>query len=77
MDADEEEDVDRSVCSLSDAQVKNKPKVSDSVKTTSKEKLPKKHEKKTGDGEGVFLQKRDSERQFNLLQILQKQGNLR
>uniref|UniRef100_A0A8D2PTF4 Tubulin--tyrosine ligase-like protein 5 n=1 Tax=Zosterops lateralis melanops TaxID=1220523 RepID=A0A8D2PTF4_ZOSLA len=76
MDADEEEDVDRSVCSLSDAQVKNKPKVSDSVKTTSKEKLPKKHEKKTGDGEGVFLQKRDSERQFNLLQILQKQGNL-
>uniref|UniRef100_A0A8C3QTT9 Tubulin--tyrosine ligase-like protein 5 n=1 Tax=Cyanoderma ruficeps TaxID=181631 RepID=A0A8C3QTT9_9PASS len=76
MDADEEEEADRSVCSLSDAQVKNKPKVSDSVKTTSKEKLPKKQDKKTGDGEGLFLQKQDSEPQFNLLQILQKQGNL-
>ncbi|NXM62220.1 TTLL5 polyglutamylase, partial [Illadopsis cleaveri] len=75
MDADEEE-VDRSVCSLSSAQVKNKPKDSDSVKTTSKEKLPKKHDKKTGDGERLFLQKQDSEPQFNLLQILQKQGNL-
>ncbi|NXR55523.1 TTLL5 polyglutamylase, partial [Hippolais icterina] len=76
MDADEDEEVDRSVCSLSDTQVKNKPKLSDSVKTTSKERLPKKHEKKTGDGEELFLQKQDSEPQFNLLQILQKQGNL-
>ncbi|NWR10390.1 TTLL5 polyglutamylase, partial [Paradoxornis webbianus] len=74
MDADE--DVGRSVCSLSDTQVKNKAKVSDSVKTTYKEKLPKKHDRKTGDGEGLFLQKQDSEPQFNLLQILQKQGNL-
>ncbi|XP_039921862.2 tubulin polyglutamylase TTLL5 isoform X1 [Hirundo rustica] len=78
MDADEDEDeeIDRTVCSLSDTQVKNKPKLSDSVKTTYKEKLPKKHEKKTGDGEELFLQKQDSEPQFNLLQILQKQGNL-
>ncbi|KAM4899318.1 tubulin polyglutamylase TTLL5 [Sylvia borin] len=76
VDADEDEDVDRSVCSLLDTQVKNKPKVSDSVKTTYKEKLPKKLDKKSGDGEGPFLQKQDSESQFNLFQILQKQGNL-
>ncbi|XP_066044630.1 tubulin polyglutamylase TTLL5 isoform X2 [Chamaea fasciata] len=76
MNADEDEEVDRSVCSLSDTQVKNKAKVSDSVKTTYKEKLPKKHDKKTGDGEGLFLQKQDSEPPFNLLQILQKQGDL-
>ncbi|NXQ18634.1 TTLL5 polyglutamylase, partial [Peucedramus taeniatus] len=71
-----DEDVDRSVCSLMDTQVKNKPKLSDSVKTTCKERLPKNHNKKTGDGEKLFLQKRDSESQFNLLQILQNQGNL-
>ncbi|NWT50806.1 TTLL5 polyglutamylase, partial [Erythrocercus mccallii] len=76
MDADEDEEVDRSVCSLSDTQVKNKPKLSDSVKTTSKERLPKKRDKKTGDGEELFLQKQDSEPQFNLLHVLQKQGNL-
>ncbi|NXU63535.1 TTLL5 polyglutamylase, partial [Horornis vulcanius] len=76
MDADEDEEVDRSVCSLSDTQVKNKPKLSDSVKTTDKERLPKKRDKKTGDGEELFLQKQDSEPQFNLLQVLQKQGNL-
>ncbi|NWS93018.1 TTLL5 polyglutamylase, partial [Toxostoma redivivum] len=76
MDADEDEEVDRSVCSLSDTQVKNKPKLSDSVKTPCKERLPKKSDKKAGDGEELFLQKPDSESQFNLLQILQKQGNL-
>ncbi|NXF17496.1 TTLL5 polyglutamylase, partial [Rhodinocichla rosea] len=76
MDEDEAEDVDRSVCSLSDTQVKNKPKLSDSVKTACKERLPKKHNKKTGDGEKLFLQKPDSKSQFNLLQILQNQGNL-
>ncbi|XP_037995797.1 tubulin polyglutamylase TTLL5 isoform X3 [Motacilla alba alba] len=76
MDEDEDEDVDRSVCSLLDTQVKNKPKLSDSVKTVCKEKLPKKHNKKTGDGEKLFLQKPDSKSQFNLLQILQNQGNL-
>ncbi|XP_030095965.1 tubulin polyglutamylase TTLL5 isoform X2 [Serinus canaria] len=76
MDEDEDEDVDRSVCSLSDTQVKNKPKLSDSVKTACKERLQKKHNKKTGDGEKLFLQKPDSKSQFNLLQILQNQGNL-
>ncbi|NXH04582.1 TTLL5 polyglutamylase, partial [Loxia leucoptera] len=76
MDEDEDEDVGRSVCSLSDTQVKNKPKLSDSVKTACKERLQKKHNKKTGDGEKLFLQKPDSKSQFNLLQILQNQGNL-
>ncbi|CAN8215413.1 unnamed protein product [Coccothraustes coccothraustes] len=76
MDEDEDEDVDRSVCSLLDTQVKTKPKLSDSVKTACKERLPKKHNKKTGDGEKLFLQKPDSKSQFNLLQILQNQGNL-
>ncbi|NXO82173.1 TTLL5 polyglutamylase, partial [Sitta europaea] len=76
MDADEDEEVDRSICSLSGTQVKNKPKHSDSVKTTYKEKIPKKHDKKTRDGEELFLQKPASESQFNLLQSLLKQGNL-
>ncbi|XP_005047411.1 PREDICTED: tubulin polyglutamylase TTLL5 isoform X2 [Ficedula albicollis] len=76
VDEDENEEVDRSVCSLSDTQVKNKPKLSESVKTPSKETLPKKCDKKTEDGEELFLQKSDSESRFNLLQILQKQGNL-
>ncbi|XP_027527784.1 tubulin polyglutamylase TTLL5 isoform X4 [Neopelma chrysocephalum] len=76
MDADEDEELDRTVCSVSNTHVKNKPKLSDSVKTTCKERLPKKLDKKTGDGEELFLQKLDSESQFNLLQILQKHGNL-
>ncbi|NWW63879.1 TTLL5 polyglutamylase, partial [Ifrita kowaldi] len=76
MDADEDEEVDRSVCSLSDTQVKNKPKLSDSVKTTCKQRLRKKPDKKTGDGAELLLQKPDSESQFNLLQFLQKHGNL-
>ncbi|OWK64171.1 Tubulin polyglutamylase TTLL5 [Lonchura striata] len=71
------EGVDRNVCSLSDTKVKNKPKLSDPVKTTCKERLPKNYnKKKTGDGEKLFLQKPDSKPQFNLLQILQNQGNL-
>ncbi|XP_063255094.1 tubulin polyglutamylase TTLL5 isoform X2 [Prinia subflava] len=74
IDADEDED--RSVCSLLDTEEKNKLKLSDSVKTTCKDRLQKKHDKKSGDGEEVFLQKQDSNQQFNLLQILQKQGNL-
>ncbi|KAM6205179.1 tubulin polyglutamylase TTLL5 [Sarcoramphus papa] len=74
VDADEE--LDRTVGSLSDTQVKSKPKVSDLVKTTCKERLPKKLDKKTGDGGELFLRKTDSESQFNLLQILQKHGNL-
>ncbi|KAM6134177.1 LOW QUALITY PROTEIN: tubulin polyglutamylase TTLL5 [Phoenicopterus ruber ruber] len=76
VDADEDEELDRTVGSLSDTQVKSKPKLSDLVKTTCKERLPKKLDKKTGDGGEPFLQKTDSESQFNLLQILQKHGNL-
>ncbi|NXP60016.1 TTLL5 polyglutamylase, partial [Chloropsis cyanopogon] len=76
MDEDENEEVDRSVCSFLDTQEKNKPKPPDSVKTTCKERLPKKHNKKTRDGEELCPQKPDSESQFNLLQVLQNQGNL-
>ncbi|NXH31465.1 TTLL5 polyglutamylase, partial [Myiagra hebetior] len=76
MDADEDEEVDRSVCSLSDTQVKSKPKLTDSVKTACKQRSPKKPDKKTGDEAELLLQKPDSESQFNLLQILQKHGNL-
>ncbi|PKU45641.1 tubulin polyglutamylase ttll5 [Limosa lapponica baueri] len=75
-DADEDEELDRTVGSLLDTQVKSKPKCSDLVKTTCKEKLPKKLDKKTGDGGEPFLQRTDSESQFNLLQILQNHGNL-
>ncbi|KAM7109842.1 tubulin polyglutamylase TTLL5 isoform 3-T4 [Ciconia maguari] len=76
VDADEDEELDRTVGSLSDTQVKSKPKLSDLVKTTCKERLPKKLDKKTGNGGEPFLPKADSESQFNLLQILQKHGNL-
>uniref|UniRef100_A0A8C0FDK8 Tubulin--tyrosine ligase-like protein 5 n=1 Tax=Bubo bubo TaxID=30461 RepID=A0A8C0FDK8_BUBBB len=75
-EVDEDEELDRTVGCLSDTQVKNKPKLSDLVKTTCKERLPKKLDKKTGDGGELFLRKTDSESQFNLLQILQKHGNL-
>ncbi|NXC17911.1 TTLL5 polyglutamylase, partial [Corythaeola cristata] len=76
MDADEDEKLDRTVGSLLDTHVKSKRKLSDLVKTTCKERLPKKLDKKTGDGGELFLQKPVSESQFNLLQILQKDGNL-
>ncbi|NXQ92051.1 TTLL5 polyglutamylase, partial [Nyctibius grandis] len=76
VDAGEDEELDRTVDSLSDTQVKSKPKLSDLVTTTCKEKLPKKLDKKTGDGGEPFLRKTNSEAQFNLLQILQKNGNL-
>ncbi|XP_040977952.1 tubulin polyglutamylase TTLL5 isoform X2 [Aquila chrysaetos chrysaetos] len=76
VDAGEDEELDRTVGSLSDTQVKSKPKLSDLVKTACKERLPEKLNKKTGDGGELFLQKTDSGSQFNLLQILQKHGNL-
>ncbi|KFR00479.1 Tubulin polyglutamylase TTLL5, partial [Opisthocomus hoazin] len=76
VDADEDEELDRTIGSLSDTQVKSKPKLSDSLKSTCKERLPKKLDKKTGDGGELFLRKTDSESQFNLLQFLQKRGNL-
>lgn len=75
LDADE--DLDRTVGSLLDTQVKSKPKFSDLVKATCRERLPKKLDKKTEDGGEPFLRKTDSESRFNLLQILQKRGNLR
>ncbi|NXG16978.1 TTLL5 polyglutamylase, partial [Grallaria varia] len=76
VDAEEDEVIDRTVCSVSDTQVKNKAKLSGLVKTACKERLPKKLDKKTGDREELLLQKLGSESQFNLLQILQKHGNL-
>ncbi|XP_071413902.1 tubulin polyglutamylase TTLL5 isoform X2 [Pithys albifrons albifrons] len=76
VDTDEDEELGRTVCSVSDTQVKNKQKLSDSVKTGCKERLPEKLDKKTGDGEELFLQKLGSESRFNLLQIVQKHGNL-
>ncbi|KAM6311735.1 tubulin polyglutamylase TTLL5 [Aegotheles albertisi] len=75
VNANEDEELGRTVSSLSDIQVKSKPKLSD-LKTTCKENLPKNLDKKTGDGEEPILRKTDSECQFNLLQILQKHGNL-
>ncbi|XP_010166350.2 tubulin polyglutamylase TTLL5-like, partial [Antrostomus carolinensis] len=74
VDADEE--LDRTVGSLLGTQVKSRTKISDLVKTTCKERLPKKLDKKTGDVGELLLQKTDSKSQFNLLQILQKHGNL-
>ncbi|KFV76912.1 Tubulin polyglutamylase TTLL5 [Dryobates pubescens] len=75
-EVDEEEELERSVSSLSETQVKSKAKLSDLVKTTCKEGLPKTLDKKTGDGGEPFLQKTGSESQFNLLHVLQKHGNL-
>ncbi|NXJ74594.1 TTLL5 polyglutamylase, partial [Trogon melanurus] len=69
------EELDKTV-SLPNTQVKSKTMVSEFVKTTCKEKLPKQLEKKAEDGGELFLQKPDSESQFNLLQVLQKHGNL-
>ncbi|XP_051477428.1 tubulin polyglutamylase TTLL5 isoform X3 [Apus apus] len=76
VDADEDEELDRTIGSLLDTQEKSKPKGSTLVKTTSKEKLPKELDKETGDGGEPISQKPDSESQFNLLQVLQKHGNL-
>ncbi|NWR71244.1 TTLL5 polyglutamylase, partial [Centropus unirufus] len=74
-DADEDKELNRPIGSLSVTKVKSKPKLSNMVITTCKQRLPKTLDKKTGDGE-PFLQKSDSESQFNLLQVLQKHGNL-
>ncbi|NWR56094.1 TTLL5 polyglutamylase, partial [Bucorvus abyssinicus] len=75
-DVNADEELDRTAGSRSDTQVKSKPKLSDLVKTTGKERLPKKLDKKTGDGGELCLRETDSESPFNLLQILQKHGNL-
>ncbi|KFU86855.1 Tubulin polyglutamylase TTLL5 [Chaetura pelagica] len=76
VDADEDEELDRTIGSLLDTQEKSKPKGSTLVKSTSKDKLLKELDKETGDGGEPILKKTDSEPQFNLLQILQKNGNL-
>lgn len=57
--------------------MKSKPKLSELVKTASKERLTEKLDKKTRNGGEPFLEKSDSKSQFNLLQILKKGGNLR
>ncbi|XP_072193924.1 tubulin polyglutamylase TTLL5 isoform X2 [Excalfactoria chinensis] len=74
--ADEDEDQDRTLGSLSNSQLKSKPKLSDLVKTVSKERLAEKLDKKTGNGGEPFPEKTDAKSQFNLLQILKKNGNL-
>ncbi|XP_021256982.1 tubulin polyglutamylase TTLL5 isoform X3 [Numida meleagris] len=74
--ADEDEEQDGTLGSLSNSQLKSKPKLSDLVKTASKERLTEKLDKKTRNGGEPFLEKTDSKSQFNLLQILQKNGNL-
>ncbi|NXL91904.1 TTLL5 polyglutamylase, partial [Alectura lathami] len=73
--ADEDEEQDGTLGSLSDTQVQSKPKLSDLVKTSCKERT-KALDKKTGGGGEPFLEKTDSKPPFNLLQILQKNGNL-
>ncbi|NXX48238.1 TTLL5 polyglutamylase, partial [Tricholaema leucomelas] len=74
--ADEDEELERTISSLSETQPKSKTKLSDLVKTTHKERLPKPPDTKTGDGGEPFLQKTDSQSQFNLLHVLQRHGNL-
>uniref|UniRef100_A0A8B9FI34 Tubulin--tyrosine ligase-like protein 5 n=1 Tax=Amazona collaria TaxID=241587 RepID=A0A8B9FI34_9PSIT len=73
VDTDEDE-LDRAVGSVLDSEVKSKPKLSDLVRTASKERLLKKLDKKPGDGGEPFLHKTNI--QINLLQTLQKHGNL-
>ncbi|XP_042669124.1 tubulin polyglutamylase TTLL5 isoform X2 [Centrocercus urophasianus] len=74
--ADENEEQSGTLGSLSNRQLKSKPKLSDLEKTSSKEMLTEKLDKKTRNEGGPFLEKIDSKSQFNLLQILKKNGNL-
>ncbi|XP_065608058.1 tubulin polyglutamylase TTLL5 [Cyrtonyx montezumae] len=73
--ADEDEEQDGIVGSLSNSQLKSEPKLSD-LKIANKERLPEELDKKTRNGGEPFLGKTGSKSQFNLLQILQKSGNL-
>ncbi|XP_025912953.1 tubulin polyglutamylase TTLL5 isoform X4 [Apteryx rowi] len=75
-EADEEEELDGTASSVLDTQVKSKTKLSGLVKAACQENMPKKLDKKTGDGGEPFLEKTEPESQFNLLQILQENGNL-
>uniref|UniRef100_A0A803YLI0 Tubulin--tyrosine ligase-like protein 5 n=1 Tax=Meleagris gallopavo TaxID=9103 RepID=A0A803YLI0_MELGA len=74
--AGEDEEQGGTLGSLSNSQLKSKPKLSDPEKTSSKERLTEKLDKKTRNEGGPFLEKTDSKSQFNLLQILKKNGNL-
>uniref|UniRef100_A0A669PME3 Tubulin--tyrosine ligase-like protein 5 n=1 Tax=Phasianus colchicus TaxID=9054 RepID=A0A669PME3_PHACC len=74
--ADEDEEQGRTLGSLSNSQLKSKPKLTDLEKTSSKEMLTEKLDKKTRNEGGPFLEKTDLKSQFNLLQILKKNGNL-
>ncbi|OXB66849.1 hypothetical protein ASZ78_003551 [Callipepla squamata] len=73
--ADEDEEQGGTVGSLSNSQLKSEPKLSD-LKIANKERLPEELDKKTRNGGEPFLGKTGSKSQFNLLQILQKSGNL-
>ncbi|KAM9555701.1 tubulin polyglutamylase TTLL5 isoform 2-T2 [Guaruba guarouba] len=73
VDTDEDE-LDKTVGSVLDSEVKSKPKLCDLVRTASKERLLKKLDKKPGDGGEPFPHKTNN--QINLLQTLQKHGNL-
>uniref|UniRef100_A0A8C3LTB6 Tubulin--tyrosine ligase-like protein 5 n=1 Tax=Chrysolophus pictus TaxID=9089 RepID=A0A8C3LTB6_CHRPC len=74
--ADEDEEQGGTLGSLSNSQLKSKPKLTDLEKTSSKEMLAEKLDKKTRNEGGPFLEKTDLKSQFNLLQILKKNGNL-
>nr|XP_025976154.1 tubulin polyglutamylase TTLL5 isoform X2 [Dromaius novaehollandiae] len=75
-EADKDEELGGTASSVLDTQLKSKTKLSELVKAACQENTPKKLDKKTGDGGELFLEKTEPESQFNLLQILQENGNL-
>ncbi|XP_062433499.1 tubulin polyglutamylase TTLL5 isoform X2 [Rhea pennata] len=75
-EVDEDEELDGTASSLLDTQVKSKTELSELVKAACQENMPKKLDEKNGDGGELFLEKTEPESQFNLLQILQENGNL-
>ncbi|NWJ07858.1 TTLL5 polyglutamylase, partial [Crypturellus undulatus] len=72
---EDEADEDGTASSLSGTQVKSNTKLSELVKAGCQENIVKKIDKKTGDGV-LYPEKPRTESQFNLLQILQENGNL-
>ncbi|XP_048711496.1 tubulin polyglutamylase TTLL5 isoform X4 [Caretta caretta] len=76
---DEEIEVtqDETAASLTDMQVKCKPKLSEMMEAVCRENVLKKPEQKAGGGGAeLLLQEVNQEPRFNLLQILQENGNL-
>ncbi|XP_074812077.1 tubulin polyglutamylase TTLL5 isoform X4 [Natator depressus] len=76
---DEEIEVtqDETAASLTAMQVKCKPKLSEMMEAVCRENVLKKPEQKAGGGGAeLLLQEVNQEPQFNLLQILQENGNL-